>query len=175
MLDILHVLPLHQRNGAGASLINWGLGQADSEGLECYVETSPAARSLCITKGFRHLAEMRIELGRWKEGYSDYRHSVMIRPPYGEFEPLEAPVEEEDTFQDKGPLSPIEEQAISPVSEIEESAYTAEARMLEFRSTSSLRSARLRDARRSTSNRSSRISTMYLDDNRPLPQTPEVA
>ena len=118
---------------------------------------------------------MRIELGKWKEGYPDYKHSVMIRPPYGEVEPLEALTKEEDPFQDIGPLSPIEEQAISPVSEVDEPAYTAEARMLEFKSTSSLRSAKLRDARRSTSNRSSRISTMYLDDNRPLPQTPEVA
>lgn len=165
VLDILHVLPLHQRNGAGASLIDWGLALADNDGFQCYVESSPAARSLCMTKGFRHLAEMRIELGKYREGYHDYRHSVMLRGPYGEDEPPQPP-SKADPFADIPEVSPV-----SPIEE-PEFHYTAEAKMLHFRSSSSLKSsARLRDTRSSTTPSSLRTSR-YRRESHPLPKTP---
>ena len=142
--------------------MNWGLGQADSEGSQCYVESSPAARYLCTRKGFRHVAEMRIELGKYKEGYQDYRHSVMIRPAYGEEEPPRPP-SKLDPFEDAAEMSPIDDM---------EESYTAEAKMLEFRSSSSLKSARLRDTRSSTTS-SSLMSGKNRDLSRALPRTPK--
>ena len=156
------MLPLHQKNGAGASLIDWGLNLADKEGLQCYVESSPAARPLCVAKGFRHLAEMRIELGKYREGYQDYRHSVMLRGPYGEDEPPEPP-SKFNSFEDVPDVSPIDEP---------EFQYTAEAKMLHFRSSSSLKSsARLRDTRSSTTSSSVRNSKNRKESH-PLPKTP---
>ena len=173
MLDILHVLPLHQRNGTGAALIDWGIALADEDGLQCYVETSPAAHPLCLKKGFRHVAEMRVELGKYKEGFKDYRHVVMIRSPFGSDQPQEPPepphnenpfADDENSFADEDALSPIDEGEIP---------YTAEAKMLEIRSSSSLRSAVLRDARNSTRS-SSQKSAIGSNKPQTLPSTPDI-
>ena len=166
MLDILHVLPLHQRNGAGTALIDWGLEMADKESLECYVETSPAAHSACVKKGFRHVAEMRIQLGKYKEGYKDYRHVVMIRPPFGREEPPERsePPNIEDPFNDEGAVSPTDEADMS---------YTAEAKMLDFRSSSVVRTTVSMDESTSTRS-SSRKSTVYRAELLTSSQAPEI-
>ncbi|KAG8531431.1 uncharacterized protein KY384_003060 [Bacidia gigantensis] len=173
ILDILHVIPLYQKAGVGIALINWGVDLADKEGIQCYVESSPAARSLCVKRGFQHLAEIRIELGKYKEGYHDYRHSVMLRPPHGKEEPPKPP-SKANPFADEKAVSP--RSPVSPVEEDEEEpTYTAEAKLLEFRSSSSLRSAKLMETRtHSRSNKSSQGSIQYQKPP-PLPKTPRVA
>ncbi|KAL9102420.1 MAG: hypothetical protein Q9163_002442 [Psora crenata] len=144
LLDIVHVLPSRQRDGVGASLIDWGLEMADTEGLQCYVEASPVAYSLCRRIGFRHVADMRVELGNYKEGYRDYRNIVMIRPPFGGRE-REGPYELDDNHY-------LLEEA--------ERSYPAEAQMLTLRSSSSLRAVLLRGATNSIIS-SSQKSTTY--------------
>ena len=152
------MLPKHQKNGAGACLVNWGLGQADSEGTLCYVESSPAAGYLCAKKGFRQVTDMKIDLGRYKEGAVKYHHLVMIRPPYGNCE-SSRPSSEANPFDDQHDVSPIDE--------IEE-GYTAEAKILEFRPSSSLRSATLKD-NRSSATSSSHLSSKIREQSLTLP------
>ena len=158
VLDILHVLPIHQNNGVGACLVNWGLGQADSEGIQCYVESSPAARYLCAKKGFHQVADMKIDLGRYKEGAQEYCHMIMIRPPYGNYE-SSRPSSDSSPFDDEPDVSPIDDM---------EEAYTAEAKMLEFRPSSSLKSTGRIDTRSSTT--SSHLSSKNREQARTLVQ-----
>lgn len=84
MLDILHTHPSHQGRGAGAQLVKWGTDLADKEGLQCYLESSPAGYPLFQKCDFEDVTEMEIELNKYKnDGYGQYkyRHIVMIRPP----------------------------------------------------------------------------------------------
>lgn len=140
VLDIIHVIPLYHKCGIGSSLIDWGLDQADKEGSACYVESSPAARPLCIKKGFKHIGEMQIELGRYKDGYEQYRHMVLLRPPRTS--------DGSERSSQHDPFTDDPDGRVSPILEEVEVPYTAEAKLLHFRSKSSLRSvARLTDAR----------------------------
>ena len=172
VLDIVHVIPLYQKNGVGSALLGWGLEQADKEGLPCYVESSPSALPLCVRRGFKHVGEMRIELGRYKDGYRDYRHVVMIRPPYGKEEALEPPPRE-SAVGDERAVSPVS--PISPFEDESEIPYTAEAKMLEFRSTSSLRSSAKLTHARGSSRSLSKESNIYRDIPAPLPKGPGIA
>ena len=165
VLDIVHVVPLYQRSGVGAALLDWGLEQADKEGVQCYVESSPSARSLCEKKGFRYVGEIKIELGRYKEGYREYKHTVMLRP-FRRRKEMDQPLSELNPFDDDPEMSPV-----SPFVDDSEVPYTAEAKMLEFRSTSSLRSARLTDTRGSKRSLSQE-SNHYRDIPAPVPKTP---
>ena len=84
MLDILHTHPSHQGRGAGAQLVKWGTDIADKEGLQCYLESSPAGYPLFRKCDFEDVTEMEIELNKYKnDGYGQYKykHIVMIRPP----------------------------------------------------------------------------------------------
>ena len=84
MLDILHTHPSHQGRGAGAHLVNWGTDLADKNGLQCYLESSPAGYPLFQKCNFEDVTEMEIELNQYKKnGYGQYKykHLVMIRPP----------------------------------------------------------------------------------------------
>lgn len=168
-MDIFHVIPLYQQTGVGTALLNWGLQQADKEGIHSYVEASPAAWSLCLKKGFDQFGDIRIELGRYKDGFKDYAHSVMVRPPQGVTNaPTIPPIR--NPFEDEGEVSPI-----SPADDNDaETPYTAEAKMLEFRSSSSLRSARLMDARASTKSLSNQSNRSH-DIPPPLPKGPSLA
>ena len=87
VLDIIHTHPSHQGRGAGAQLVKWGTDTADKERLQCYTESSPAGYPLFQQCGFEDVAEMEIELNRYKNkksgGYGQfrYKHIVMIRSP----------------------------------------------------------------------------------------------
>ncbi len=84
MLDIVHTHPSHQGRGAGAQLLRWGTDLADKDGLQCYVESSPAGYPLFQKYDFADVTEMEIELNKYKKhGYGQYKykHIVMIRPP----------------------------------------------------------------------------------------------
>ena len=86
VLDIIHTHPSHQGLGAGAQLVKWGTDLADRERVQCYVESSPAGYPLFRNCGFEDVAEMEIELNRYKKkgvsyGQYRYKHIVMIRAP----------------------------------------------------------------------------------------------
>lgn len=84
MLDIIHTHPSHQGRGAGAQMVKWGTDLADKEGLQCYLESSPAGYPLFKKVDFEDVTEMEIELNKYKDhGYGQYKykHIVMIRPP----------------------------------------------------------------------------------------------
>lgn len=83
VLDILHTHPNHQGRGAGVQLVKWGTDMADSEGIPCYVEASPAALSLLTFCAFDDITEMSMDLGRYRVGMGEYKHIIMLRPPYG--------------------------------------------------------------------------------------------
>ena len=66
--------------------MKWGTDLADRERVKCYVESSPAGYPLCRKCGFEDVAEMEIELNRYKKkgsshGQYRYKHIVMIRAP----------------------------------------------------------------------------------------------
>lgn len=50
---LLATHPACERRGAGSKLLDWALQQADRNGLECHVESSPAGYPLYSHKGFR--------------------------------------------------------------------------------------------------------------------------
>ena len=81
VLDILHTHPLHQGRGAGTELVKWGTDLADQQGLQCYLESSPAAYSLAKQCDFEDITDIEIDLSKYHEGYESYKHIVMIRPP----------------------------------------------------------------------------------------------
>lgn len=84
VLDILHTHPSHQGRGAGAQLVKWGTDLADKEGLQCYLESSPAGYPLFKKCDFEDVSEMEIELNKYHKnryGQYIYKHVVMIRPP----------------------------------------------------------------------------------------------
>ena len=135
----------------------------------CYVEASPVASSLCLKKGFKPIGDLKIELGRYRDGYERYEHIIMIRAPPKPTLPKRS--SKRDTLksgQRAGSVSPIEDETEVP--------YTAEAKLLHFVSKSSLRSAaRLTDAR--GSKRSLPLgsdSDSYRDIPAPVPKGPSV-
>ena len=82
VLDILHTHPSHQGRGAGARLVKWGTDLADKEGLQCYLESSPAGYPLFKKCDFEDVTEMEIELNKYRDiayGQYKYKHIVMIR------------------------------------------------------------------------------------------------
>ena len=81
--------------------MKWGTDVADREGAKCYVESSPAGYPLFRNCGFEDVAEMEIELNRYKKkgvGYGLYRykHVVMIRAPDDDVQPPEVPPKDDD-------------------------------------------------------------------------------
>lgn len=138
-------------------LVKWGTDLADKEGLQCYVEASPAGYQLCQKFGFKDVAEMTIKLGKFRKGYKDYKHTVMIRPPFGAFHHPEAPLpispilEEEDPFADGEVESPVEE-PISPL--------MTEAKFLNLRHPSDRGNATLRDVYENTPSTSPKSSNV---------------
>ncbi|KAJ7033455.1 acyl-CoA N-acyltransferase [Mycena alexandri] len=51
-LSLMVVDPKYQRQGIGQALLEWGLNQADAEGLEVYLESSDAGLRLYRKNGF---------------------------------------------------------------------------------------------------------------------------
>jgi len=85
VLDILHTHPSHQGRGAGTALTKWGTDLADKQHLQCYLEASSSGHRLFRKMDFHDVAEMEIDLNRYRAGYGNgiymYKHVVMIRPP----------------------------------------------------------------------------------------------
>ncbi|KAK5624487.1 hypothetical protein RRF57_000203 [Xylaria bambusicola] len=64
-LRLLHVDPKHQRRGAGAMLVNWGVEEAKKLGLPAFLESSPAGHSLYQRFGFRDIDINLIDFTRF--------------------------------------------------------------------------------------------------------------
>ncbi|KAI0506119.1 acyl-CoA N-acyltransferase [Xylaria bambusicola] len=64
-LRFLHVDPKHQRRGAGAMLVNWGVEEARKLGLPAFLESSPAGHSLYLRQGFRDINIHSIDFTKW--------------------------------------------------------------------------------------------------------------
>ena len=80
VLDTLHVLPDYQRRGIGASLVKSGTDIADAQGLQCYLEASPAGKRLYAQCGFQEVGEISIDLSKYRSCGGNYEHAVMVRP-----------------------------------------------------------------------------------------------
>ena len=166
VLDILHTHPSQQGKGAGGCLVNWGIVEADKGGAQCYVETPVAGYSLFRRSGFQNVTEMSLDLGGYKDGLTKYKHIVMVRPCYGSIQPERPPsvppkdhkqvgmvIDEEDFGLDASEVDEEESPALQ---------YTAEARMLDLRSSNSTGSPKLSSVsamRASASTRDLRSST----------------
>jgi ribosomal protein S18 acetylase RimI-like enzyme len=64
-MALLAVDPKCQRMGVGRKLLEWGLEKADGEGLECWIEASPAGKPLYEKVGWREVGFTDVELRRW--------------------------------------------------------------------------------------------------------------
>lgn len=148
VLDILHTHPSQQGKGAGATLVKWGTDMADHVGVSCYAETPVAGYSLFRQSGFQNVTEMSMNLGKYKDGFTEYKHIVMVRPPYGATQPdRPPPIPPKSTMEGQPDLTE-RESVWDTISEADEDEaptlqYTAEARMLEMRSSDSTGSPKI--------------------------------
>ena len=167
VLDILHTHPSQQGKGAGAKLVKWGTDIADKGGVQCYAETPVAGYALLRHSGFQNVTEMSMNLGKYKDGLTEYKHIVMVRPPFGTMQPERPPLVPPKSTKENE-LDLTEKDSVwDTVSEADEDdsqtlQYTAEARILEMRSSNSTGSPRLgsvAEMRATTSMRDLRSST----------------
>lgn len=73
-LEIVATLPEHQGKGAAGKLIRWGLERADREGLEAYLEASPAAVPIYEHYGFKTVSS-------YSPKRIEHTESFMLRAP----------------------------------------------------------------------------------------------
>ena len=92
MLLILGTHPEHQRRGAGKLLLEWGMERAEKEGLECYLEASPAGRPMYGSFGWEMVRQMDHDYTQWKkednggtekDGRVLYTGTAMVWKPSG--------------------------------------------------------------------------------------------
>jgi ribosomal protein S18 acetylase RimI-like enzyme len=76
-LELLATRPEWHGKGAGSQLLRWGLERADEEGLEAYIEASPAGKSLYEKKGYREIG--RLVIPAKEKGGEDFVECFMLR------------------------------------------------------------------------------------------------
>lgn len=82
LMAILCVSPEYQRMGIGGKLLEWGLQQADREGVECWIDSSPFGLGLYKKFGWKEVGYLDIELGKWGGEQGKVRRTVhMVRQP----------------------------------------------------------------------------------------------
>ncbi|KAF2137611.1 uncharacterized protein K452DRAFT_291428 [Aplosporella prunicola CBS 121167] len=69
------VSPDYQRKGIGAILMQWGMDQADKDGLPIYLESTPAGYSLYKKMGLETIGEIKVP------EFEGLNYPVMIRHP----------------------------------------------------------------------------------------------
>ena len=79
MLGLLVTHPDHQRRGAGALLVKYGVDVADEMGLVAYLEASTAGKPLYERWGFKEVDRRVFELEKYGGQGTDI-NTVMIRP-----------------------------------------------------------------------------------------------
>jgi GNAT superfamily N-acetyltransferase len=65
LMMILAVDPEFQRKGIGKKLLEWGLEKADAEGVQCWIDASPAGKGLYEKMGWREVDVVDVDLGKW--------------------------------------------------------------------------------------------------------------
>jgi GNAT superfamily N-acetyltransferase len=84
LMAILAVLPEYQRIGVGGKLLEWGLQEADREGVECWIDSSPFGLGLYKKFGWKEVGYLDVDLGRWGGEEGKVRRTVdMVRQPHG--------------------------------------------------------------------------------------------
>lgn len=80
---VLHLLvtdPAHQRRGAGAMLVRWGIERADKARLPSYLEASMPGRPLYARLGFEAKYEEVFDLLKYGSEGKEI-NTVMVRKP----------------------------------------------------------------------------------------------
>lgn len=83
VLSLLGTHPKHERRGAGAMLIRWGLAQADGDQKRCYVDSSSLGYPLYKRCGFQEdVGEISVDLDQYgAEGVGVHKWVAMLREP----------------------------------------------------------------------------------------------
>ena len=76
-LELLATRPEWQGKGAGGLMLDWGCARADGDGVETYLESSPAGKRLYEKKGFKELD--RLVVPSKVEGEEDFVECFMLR------------------------------------------------------------------------------------------------
>ena len=80
-LEIVATDPSYQGKGAGTQLMQWGLNQADEQGVEAYLEASPDAVPLYERLGFREAGRTDTFIKNERVSGVLYRNLFMLRLP----------------------------------------------------------------------------------------------
>ncbi|KAH6683874.1 acyl-CoA N-acyltransferase [Halenospora varia] len=67
-LEILGTRPEYQGKGAAGRLLRWGIGKADEEGVEVYLEASPDGKPIYEYLGFEEVDRLIVQLEGKGEG-----------------------------------------------------------------------------------------------------------
>jgi N-acetylglutamate synthase-like GNAT family acetyltransferase len=85
-LQVLHVLvvdPDHQRRGAGAMLVKWGLNLADKLQLPAFLEASEAGKKLYKSLGFEPVHVEMFDLSKYDPNLHGLEsNTAMIRKAF---------------------------------------------------------------------------------------------
>ena len=68
----------HGRTGAGTTLVQWGLNQAENFGLAAYLEASVCGYPLYLKMGFHEINTITVKAGGWN-GSRDMKCVVMLK------------------------------------------------------------------------------------------------
>lgn len=87
VLQSLATDPNYQRRGIGSKLVQWGLDQADAEGLPCWIHASDAGRRVYEAAGFEQVGYDEYDLDVWatksenmsSQGWGSYTFRYMVR------------------------------------------------------------------------------------------------
>lgn len=75
-LEIIVTRGDYQGRGAGGMMMQWGVQEADKDGVESYLDATPEGKPLYERFGFESVDE-------WPFFDDEYRHSFMVRQPRG--------------------------------------------------------------------------------------------
>ena len=78
----LAVLPEWQGKGVGKRLLEWGVGEADKKGLDCWVDASEATLGFFEKFGWKQVGSVEVNLADWvgEEGKKERVVQCMRKP-----------------------------------------------------------------------------------------------